>query len=210
MVAKATRRTRGSFWLDPRFVIGLGLVVGSVVGVSALVSAADRTTVAYAARGPLSLGDTAHASDLVATNVRLGQAGELYLSSGQLPAEGVVVTRAIAAGELVPLSAVGSAAKPEQTRVVVSVSGVLAASVGPGSVVDVWAAAEGDTGQFGPPAVLVDTATVVRLVDSQGLIARDGVSVEVQVPRDEVAAVLESVANGDVISIVPVSTPVGR
>jgi hypothetical protein len=94
--------------------------------------------------------------------------------------------------------------------VVVSVSGVLAASIGPGSVVDVWSAAEVDSGHFGPPAVLVDSATVVRLVDSQGLIARDSVSVEVQVPRNEVATVLESLANGDVISIVPVSTPVGH
>jgi hypothetical protein len=210
MVVTTTRRTRRSFWLDPRFMIGLGLVIGSVAGVSALVSAADRTTVVFAARAPLSLGDTVRASDLTATKVRLGPVGDLYLASGQLPADGVVVTRAIAAGELIPLSAVGSAAEPGQTRVVVTVSGVLAASVGPGSVVDVWAATEVDSGQFGPPAVLVDSATVVRLVDSKALVARDIVSVEVQVPRQEIAAVLESLANGDVISIVPVSTPVGR
>jgi hypothetical protein len=210
MVITTTRRTRKSFWLDPRFVIGLGLVIGSVAGVAALVSAADRTTLVYAARAPLGLGDIAHASDLVATKVRLGQAGDLYLSSGQLPDDGVVITRAIAVGELIPLSAVGTATEPEQTRVVVSVTGVLAASIGPGSVVDVWSAAEVDSGHFGPPAVLVGSATVVRLVDSQGLIARDSVSVEVQVPRNEVATVLESLANGDVISIVPVSTPVGH
>jgi hypothetical protein len=38
----ATPKRRRSFWFDPRFAIGLVLVVVSVLGVDALVTAAER------------------------------------------------------------------------------------------------------------------------------------------------------------------------
>ena len=207
---KATpRRTR--FRFDPRFAIGLALVAASVAGVSAIVANADRTTAVYAARGALAVGDRILASDLVTTQVRLGVADTLYVTPGRVPADGLVVTRTIAAGELVPASAVGTRSGESVTNIVVELQGKLAASIGPGSVVDVWSSRQTDRGLFGPPAVLVGEAAIVRLVESAGFMAADGgLSVELLVPKAKVAAVLESVANGDAIAVVPVNTELGE
>lgn len=203
-------RRRRAFWIDPRFLVGVGLVLASVAGVYAVVASAQHSTVVLAARAPLTAGDTVQASDLVPTEVRLTGSDQLYLTREALPAAGAVVTRTIAAGELIPASAVGAATSPEQTSIVVTVRGQLAGSIGPGSVVDIWSAAQLEHAHFGPPVVVVDSATVVRVVEGNRMLGdRDGVGVEVLVPKKKVATVLEAAANGDTISVVPDSTPLG-
>ncbi|MEO6826967.1 MAG: SAF domain-containing protein [Microbacteriaceae bacterium] len=203
-------RRRRAFWVDPRFLIGVGLVLASVAGVYGIVAGADRSTVVLAARTPLTAGDTVQASDLVPTQVRLAGSDRLYLTRDTLPTEGAVVTRTIAAGELVPTSAVGAATSPAQTSIVVTVHGQLAGSIKPGSVVDIWSAAALEHARFGPPTVVVDSATVVRLVEGDRMLGdRTGIGVEVLVPKKKVAAVLEAAANGNAISVVPDTTPLG-
>lgn len=194
---------------DPRLAIGLLLVIASVGGVVAVVSAADRTVQVYAARDALAPGDRVRAGDLEPTSVRLANAGELYLMPGTVPAAGVVVTRSIESGELVPASAVGSVDGVRLTSIVLTPSAPLAASVGPGSVVDVWSASEVESGQFGPPSVIVSGAVVVRLIESDSIVAAASTTgIEVLVPRTTIARVLEALANGDSISVVPSSIPV--
>jgi hypothetical protein len=59
--------------------------------------------------------------------------------------------------------------------------------------------------------VLVGSATVVRVLKESGIIAdHRGGGVELLVPRDRIARVLEATAGGDAISLVPVSIPVRR
>jgi hypothetical protein len=205
------RTTRRRFWFDPRFVIGLVLVVASVVGVWAIVAATDRSVTVYAARGALSVGDRIDAGDLTVARVRLDSAGQMYITPERMPADGLVVTRTVAAGELVPVSAVGTRAGASVTSVVVAVRSKLAGSLGSGSVVDVWGARETAQGQFGPPSVIVASASVVRVIESTGLIADGtGQSVEILVPKGKVATVLESIANQDSIALVPVNAPLGK
>ncbi|GAA3892575.1 flagellar protein FlgA [Leifsonia kafniensis] len=206
----AARSGRSRFWFDPRFSIGIGLVITAIIGVVAIVANADATTPVLAAREPLMVGDTISRSDLVAVQVRLGTASDRYLIPDALPADGLVVTRTVAAGELVPMTAVGTQSGITLTNIVVRLQGSLPASIGPGSVVDVWASRAGENGQFGPPAVLVDGAEIVRLVASSGFMTDDGTSVEILVPKHDVAALLEAMANGSAIAAVPVNTPVER
>lgn len=207
---KASAPTRTRFWVDPRFVLGLVLVIASIVGVSAVVAGSDRTVAVYAARVPLAVGDSLDLADLVQTRVSLGTADELYLDAARLPAEGLVVTRTIAAGELIPAAAVGTHAGEAVTSIVLEVSGRLAVGLAAGSIVDVWSAAETEDGGFGPPSVLVGEAAIVRILEPTGLIQSDGAkSVEVLVPKDKVAVVLEAVANDEAISLIAVNTPVG-
>jgi hypothetical protein len=199
-----------SFWFDPRFAIGIGLVVLSVVGVFAVVSAADSSVQVYAARAALSPGDRVTSDDFESRSVRLGSLATKYLADGDIPRTGVVVTRAVAAGELVPASAVGDVAGTQLASVVVGVNGQLARSVGEGSVVDLWSAHETEANVFGPPSVLVPSATVVRVIAPDGVIAdRATQSVELLVPRTKTASVLAAIANADALSLVPSSIPVG-
>lgn len=209
--AARERRERGRLRFDPRLAIGVGLVLASVAGVYAVVASADRTVEVYSASVVFNPGDRIRASDLHREHVRLGELRGRYLTPERLPGKGVIATRTVLAGELVPASAVGSVAGDRFSSVVVTVGGQLARSVEPGVVVDVWSAAETEHGDFGPPAVLVGSATVVRVVESTGIIADGGtVSVEILVPRVKIARVLEAVANGDALSLVPVGLPIER
>jgi hypothetical protein len=215
MVQERTRGSAGTserapraFWFDPRFAIGIALVVVSVLGVVAVVTTADSSVLVYSARSSLSPGDRVRTSDLDSRSVRLGSLGGKYLVDGDIPTAGFVVTRAVSAGELVPASAVGSVAGAELASIVVTLSGELARSVADGSVVDLWSAKQADDRLFGPPSVLVSSATVVRVVSAAGVIAdRTRQSVELLVPRSKTAAVLEAIANADALSLVPSSIP---
>ncbi|MFC6354843.1 hypothetical protein [Luethyella okanaganae] len=200
-----------TFWFDPRFAIGIVLIAASVGGVYVVVASADDSARVYAARDALTVGQRIDTADLVVTNVRLGSARGEYLDAGVVPEGGLVVVRSVAAGELVPASAVGSSADADMTSVVVIASGRLSATVAAGARVDVWAADRLEQSRFGPPTVLVDSAEVVRVLEPEGLIADGGgEAVEITVRRGRVAAVLEAIANGDALSVVPATTPLGR
>lgn len=212
----ATRTERAgrvprNWWFDPRFAIGLALVVVSVLGVFALVTAADTSDRFYAARVALSPGDRVHRNDLLEQNVRLASAGTHYLIEHDIPEAGLIMTKAVAAGELVPTSAVGSAAGLTVAPVVVAVNGGLAKAIDAGAVVDLWASHESEDHLFGPPTVLVSSATVVRLIKPEGIVtAGSGGSVELLVPRAKTARVLEAIADDDKLSLVPASLPAVR
>lgn len=206
----APRRRR--FRFDPRIAIGLALVALSTLGVTAVVAGLNRTVPVYRAAAQLAAGARITADDLIATPVRLGQEQSLYLS-GHLPAAGYVVTRTIAAGEMVPLSALGTAESVDVAAVVVDLSTRLTGSITPGAVVDLWAAPKkpGVAAEFGAPVVVISDATVTRVVDPSGIVAAGQQNtVELQVPRNDVAAVLQAVADGSRLSAVAVSSPVRR
>ena len=206
-VVAATDVRKKRFWFDPRFAIGLVLIVVSVAGTAFVVTAADSSVPVLAARAPLTPGQTITADDLVVAKVAMERGSSLYLSPSDVPADGLVVTRTVAAGELVPASAVGSAASIDSTSLVITVKGQLAGSIAAGTTADVWAAAKTDDG-YGAPVVIVPTATVVRLVKPDGIVVDDSTgSVEILVPKDTVARVLEAVADQDALSLVPASVP---
>ena len=157
-------------------------------------------------------GDRITAADLTPTPVRLGDAQGLYLS-GPLPTGGLVVTRTIQAGEIVPRSALGTVAGVQTATVVVDLAVRPAGGVDAGTVVDLWSAPRktGTTDQYGAPVVLVSGATLKRLVTATGIaLGGQRNTVEVQVPRDDVAAVLQAAADDARISAVAVSGPVER
>ena len=194
--------------VDPRLLIGLVLVIGSVAGVVAIVSTADETVQVYSANSSLTPGDRISLADLDTSNVRLAGVGSLYLLPGDVPDGGFVVTRAIDEGELIPVSAVGSVSGLRLTSLVLNVNGALAASIESGSTVDVWSSREVANGKFGLPGVIVAGATVVRLVQSETIMAGgESVAVEVLVPKARIARVLEAVSNSDAMSIVPATIP---
>ncbi|MHB1234120.1 MAG: hypothetical protein ACYCZK_00410 [Microbacteriaceae bacterium] len=196
-------------WIDLRLIVGTCLVGASVLGVMTIVLTADKTIEIYAAGEALSPGEQVTVEDLVVHRVRLGPLDARYLSSGDLPQGGVVIIRAVAKGELVPVSAVGDPTGLRVAPVVLPVRGQLARSVVPGSPVDVWAAQKLPGGGFGPPIVLAGSATVVRISAAGGIAAGASAgSIEVLIPRSALARVLEAVANGEAISLVPGSIPV--
>ncbi|WP_395639277.1 hypothetical protein [Pseudolysinimonas sp.] len=208
---------RRRFALDVRLVIGLLLVAASVAAVTLLVGAADTRVVVYAAGESLAPGDRVDAGDLVERSVALDGAEELYLGVGDIPDDGIVVAQPVAAGQLVPVSAAGSVDGQRATSLVLQLAGPVSTVVETGSLVDVWSVAlpEGgalDDTQAGTPVVLVSQATVVRVLEDETLIAGSGgaaSTVEVLVPRTRVARLLQAIAQGDALAVVPSGLPLG-
>lgn len=192
------------FWFDPRFAVGILLIVASVVGVCVLLSAQNRSVQVYVARTTLVAGDRVSPGDVELVSVRVPQS-DRYLAAGGLQPDEVVV-RSVPKGELVPASALSGASDASLTSVVVKASGPVSAAVAAGTTADVWAAHPANDKNYKPPAVLVSGAVVVSIVHDEALVAdRGSVSVELRVPAARVASVLQAIADGQVISVVPAS-----
>ncbi|HWM35305.1 MAG TPA: hypothetical protein VNR36_13850 [Pseudolysinimonas sp.] len=201
--------------VDPRLIIGVALVLASVAGVVGVVQASDRRVTVYAAASTLAPGDPVGSGDLLPRQVALDSAAGLYLGDGDLPAAGLVATAVVLAGELVPLSALGTADGSDATTIVLQLSGRVSSSVAEGSRVDVWTSSGSDidpsTGLAGtamPPSVLAPDAVVTRVLRPEGIVsAGDGESVEVLVPRARIARLLQAIADGDALAVVPAGVP---
>lgn len=209
MARRPERADRGALRLDPRLLIGIVLIAGSTTGVWALVSGLDDSTEVYAARSTVTPGTRVDAADLTIESVRLGANADAYLAPGDLPDGGLIVTRTVEAGELVPDSAVADVDRTGLATVVVPSRGALPSGLGPGDTVDVWAARLVDRGDYEPPAVLVPGAEIAGVQEPEGMVDSGGASVELLIPREKVASLLEALAAGDAIDLVPARASAG-
>lgn len=204
--SRPARPARRPAWLDPRFVVGLVLVLVSAGGVVALVRSVDSSTVVMAAASALDAGSTVHDADLVPVRVRIdGAAAGLYVSPGA--ADGSVVTRFVGGGELVPRSSLSSSDARTTASVVIATAAGADHLVAAGTVVDIWAAAAKGSGTdaYDPPRVIVSGATVAEVIRPEGFVAdQEHTRVRVTVPRQDVAALLASTDARDQITLVPV------
>jgi hypothetical protein len=203
MARRPERADRGALRLDPRLLIGIVLIAASTTGVWALVSGLDDSVEVYAARDTLTPGTRIDNADLTTESVRLGATADQYLVPGDLPAGGLVVSRTIEAGELVPHSAVDDADRTGLATVVVPSRGALPSGLGAGATVDVWSARQVERDRYEPPAVLVAGAEIAGIQEPEGMVDSGGASVELLIPREKVAALLEALAAGDAIDLVP-------
>lgn len=203
MPRRPERSERGALRLDPRLVIGMVLVAASTTGVWALVSGLDDSVEIYTMRDTATPGTRIRASDLAIESARLGSTADRYLVPGDVPADGLVVIRTVEAGELVPASAVDDADRTGLATVVVPSRGALPSGLGAGSTVDVWSARLVERGDHEPPAVLVAAAEIAAVQEPAGMVQSGGPAVELLVPREKVAAVLEALSAGDAIDLVP-------
>jgi hypothetical protein len=200
--ATDVRTPRRAPWGDARFLLGILLIAASVAGVWFVVSAARQTAPVYAAVHTLVPGQTIAADDVRTVEVGLGQLGEAYLTPDSLEA-GLVATRTIAEGELVPAAAVGEAAQARTTNVVVQSSVEVPAAVGAGTVVEIWQAPMLEGGDYDAPRILVADATVVSVTRDDSMIGGGAAALELVIPRSEIAATLAAMADESALSVVP-------
>ncbi|MEZ0494477.1 hypothetical protein AB2L28_19740 [Kineococcus sp. TBRC 1896] len=203
-------------WRDPRLLVGLLLVTGSVVAGSVVVGQARDTTTVWGLGRAVGAGQRLTAADLTVVEVRLDPTTAERYVPAEVPADAVLDGRAVAlrglgAGELLPRSSVGRAEELTARPVSVPVEGAVPPGVVVGSLVDVWVvpAAAGATaatdGAVPGPERLVAAAEVASVVTGGGALAtRAGADAQVVVPQDALPAVLEAVASDDDLVLVPV------
>ncbi len=190
--------------IDFRVLVGIGIVVASSAVGALLFSGATATLPVYVAATTISPGQKISEGDVRVSDVQIGEASAQYLQIGSFPKDAVAQTT-IRAGELIPVNSLSSKVNLKNTRVVVPVISEISSEVAPGSLVEIWSSFETDQGFFSTPEVIVPQAEVVKVNKQSGLALSSGPqSVELIVPRDKIASVLEAQANSDVISILPV------
>ena len=191
-----------AFWGDARFFLGILLIAASVVGVWFVVSASRQTVPVFAATRTIVPGEAVAGDDVRLVEVSLGQLEGAYLTADALE-NGLVATRTVAEGELVPQSAVGASAAAATTTVVLHSAVEVPASVDAGSVVEVWEAPLIDRGTYDVPRILVADATIVSVTRDESMIGGGAAALEVVIPRADVAAVLGAMADESALSVVP-------
>lgn len=201
----AAARLRCPSWRDPRLLVGVVLVASSVVAGAKVVSAYDDTAPYYRTTRALTAGQTVTASDVAVVDVRLGEAEGGYLAGTEDPV-GAVVTRTMASGEFVPVDAIGHSDMVAVAPIGVPVSAAVAQQLSKGDVVDVWIAlADPDRpGTYVRPERSVAGATVSTVATGGSTFSVGSEStVGVLVPSQAVMQVLDALANGAKLTLVP-------
>lgn len=197
-------RLRRPRWRDPRLIVGIVLVVASVLMGALLVSRLSETTPVLIAKGPIAPGDPLDAETLTTVELRLGDQQELYVGSLDAVPEGAVAGRAVQAGEMLPVSAVGQPEDVALRPVVIPVDASVAESVVPGATVELWHTSPApQDGGSGEARLLVEEA-IVRRVDEGSSLGMRSMSVEVLVPRESVAEVLQVLAEEERLDVIGV------
>lgn len=168
------RRIRPPSWLEPRLLAGVLMVLVSVTTGAKIVAAADRSVRVWSVARDIAPGTVLAAEDLRAARVRLFDTAPTYLSTADSPA-GQAVTRALAAGELLPAAALHGAEPASIVNLPVRPEN--APEVSRGQAVDVWAS----TRDCGPRRVLSAAAVQDVRTDGTGALSAGAGALQVVV-----------------------------
>ena len=186
--ARTLARTR---WRDGRLWLGVALIIASMLIGSRVISHSDERITVWRATHDLSIGSAPDGLEPVA--VALGEAGTDYARAMSDPT-GVLV-RPVAAGELLPSSALGIPTTAPMRVVTLPVEPLHSpVSLLTGDRVDIWAT-PGDAANAAPPALVEPSAVVASITaDSMGVGGEIGVAV--RVPEDRAAALIAAMRGG--------------
>lgn len=217
----AAARLRRPGWRDPRLLLGLMLVAGSVALGSSLVAGAARTVPVYAAGAALVPGDPVRPGELTVQEVRLGAGTDAYLRADRPLPSDLVAVRTVGAGELVPAAAVVAGAALDVRPVAITPDGPLPGGLEAGATVDLWFTPPADSGGASVPAeavagrtgtgaepavpsVLAGGLTVAEVTQPRGgfTVGGAGITVHVLVPVDELPGVLAALASPGSVQVV--------
>ncbi|GGG49963.1 flagellar protein FlgA [Kocuria dechangensis] len=206
----ASARFRRPAWRDPRLLTGLLLVLLSVAGVVAVVAATNRTDPYLAAARDIEVGQAVTAEDVVAVDVRLQDAGSLYVPADAAPGPGTVAVQRIAEGQLLPGSALATADRLDRKPVGIPVAHPLPGDARPGSRVDVWVAAPKASGRGYEAARLLLPAAEIASVEAEetALGAGRGTVVHVLVEDEPMEELVDALGNDARVTLV--WNPAGR
>ncbi|RLV49883.1 hypothetical protein D9V37_08330 [Nocardioides mangrovicus] len=201
------RRHRRPGWRDPRVLVGLIIIAASVVLGAKVVGAADDTVGVWAARHDLAAGTTVGSDDVERVRIRFtgDDQADRYLAADRSLPRGVVLTRAVSDGELLPRAALDqSRGAVVEVPLSVDVDG-LPATVRQGSRVDVWVSPQTATtaDQLADATRVLDDVVVVEVPKAVDSLTPTGTrQVIVGVTRaqaDDLGQALGSIAAGRVV-----------
>ena len=176
------------------------LVVGSMVGAWVLIEQSKTTEVFLVTKQSLASGTTLTAADLDQIPLSMFEISGSYLQPDAL-VEGLVLTRPLAAGEVVPVSALTTAEQTNWSNVVLTPALELSSQIEVGTKVSIWSSPHLDFQTFGEPDLLATDIEVVKIIEPQGNFADTSKSVELRVPKNSLQYLIGAITNNDALAL---------
>lgn len=213
MDVPSARRIARPTWINTRTVLGIMLFAAAVVAGGRFLEAANTTTPAWVAARDLAPGDVVGSEDLRIVDVNLPADVGAHYVTGATSLSGSVVTRPVAAGSLLPTSAVTLEANTGPGRLLtvpVAPEHAVGGGLRPGDLVDIFAtASDGD----GCTTLVAAELEVVDVVAAGGLVLEEEAvaGITVAVAPSEVGAIANAIRTKeiDVARVTVPGTPVG-
>ncbi|WP_374927753.1 hypothetical protein [Kytococcus sedentarius] len=204
----AAQRLRRPRWTDARLLVGGALVLAATLTGATLLGQGEGPQ-HWVATGDLPTGHVLESGDLRPVD---GTSPEGVYLTGDEPLadrEGQVVLRPVAEGEFLAVGDLGGAERLDLRRVSLQVSPGSAATLSPGSVVDLWSTPGAVTGEKKRPTPrqVLAGAEVARVQDTGDRLAGSDqtVAVDFLVPTDEVESLLADTGAGAEVTAVPLA-----
>ena len=176
------------------------LVLGSMVGAWVLIEQSKTTEVFLVTKQNLASGTSLKASDLEQIPLSMFEISGSYLQPAAL-VEGLVLTRPLAAGEAVPISALTTAELTNWSNVVLTPALELSSQIEVGTKVSIWSSPHLDFQTFGEPDLLATDIEVVKIIEPQGNFADTSKSVELRVPKNSLQYLIGAITNNDALAL---------
>jgi hypothetical protein len=176
------------------------LVVGSVVGAWVLIEQSKATEVFLVTKQNLASGAVLSASDLDQIPLSMFEITDSYLQPEAL-VEGLILTRPLAAGEAVPVSALTTAELANWSNLVLTPALELSSQIEVGTTVSIWTSPHLDFQTFGDPLLLATDVEVVKIIEPQGNFADTAKSVELRVPNNSLQYLIAAITNKDAVAL---------
>ena len=181
--------------------VGLILVILSGLGVWLTIQVNNHTEEFLITEQSLASGAEVGAGGFRAVRMNLGASANLYLKPGDADKAAYLLV-GINAGELVPKSFLSTSALDSRTPVVITSKMPLPAKVKIGDLVDIWVSKVTANNQFAAPVQIVIDAEIADIVDASGIMNDQAQQVQVLVPDESVAAIVDAIASKNVLSLV--------
>ncbi len=176
------------------------LVLGSMVGAWVLIEQSKATEVFLVTKQNLASGTSLKASDLDQIPLSMFEISGSYLQPDAL-VDGLVLTRPLAAGEAVPISALTTAELTNWSNVVLTPALELSSQIEVGTKVSIWSSPHLDFQTFGDPDLLATDIEVVKIIEPQGNFADTSKSVELRVPKNSLQYLIGAITNNDALAL---------
>ena len=176
------------------------LVVGSIVGAWVLIEQSKTTEVFLVTKQNLASGTSLTAADLDQIPLSMFEISGSYLQPDAL-VDGLVLTRPLAAGEVVPVSALTTAELTNWSNVVLTPALELSSQIEVGTKVSIWSSPHLDFQTFGEPDLLATDIEVVKIIEPLGNFADTSKSVELRVPKNSLQYLIGAITNNDALAL---------
>lgn len=196
------RAKRQRVLTDPKFLIGVLLILSSIAFTTLLVAKAKGGAQYYELLRDIPAGQTLTNSDVRQVTARVDS--DAYLPAGELLAD-AVTSRSLYQGELLPKQALLKEADEQRRQLVVKVSPRIPSTVKTGSSVELWVIPDKQRNSENENSLLLaEDVTVVAIPEAETRILSDHKqSVEISIPASELPKVLEYTQDQYQLVLVP-------